>query len=88
MSPLASRATRKNASAFLLNARGCCSVETLLSPPQRGRRKQRDFYGKKEIFLVGARIARLFQRVTNLHTFFWGQGPHKENGSVRKEQKR
>ena len=44
--PAASRATRKNAPAFLLNARGLSRVQTLLSPPQKGRRKLRGFLRK------------------------------------------
>ena len=37
-----------------------------------GLRKRRDFYGKKGIFLVGARIARPFQCETNFLTVLWG----------------
>ena len=56
--------TQKTLSHFLLNTRGFCRVQTLLSPPQKGRRKRRYFYGKMGLFLVGATISRPFQRET------------------------
>ena len=37
----------KNAIAFLLNTRGSHIAKTLLSPPQRGRRKRRTTSGKR-----------------------------------------
>ena len=41
------RYTQKTLSHFLLNTRGLSRLQILLSPPQKGRRKRRDFYGKK-----------------------------------------
>ena len=37
----------KTLSHFLLNTRGLSRLQALLSPPQKGRRKRRGFYGKK-----------------------------------------
>jgi hypothetical protein len=41
--------TQKTLPHFLLNTRGLNRQQTLLSPPQKGRRKLQTFYGKKNI---------------------------------------
>ena len=38
--------TQKTLSHFLLNTRGCSIAKTLLSPPQKGRRKLQEFLRK------------------------------------------
>ena len=67
--------TQKTLSHFLLNTRGSCIAKTLLSPPQRGRRKRRDFYGKN-IKPVGTGLPDCpFQCETNYALNLWGRAP-------------
>ena len=62
----------KNAIAFLLNTRGSHIAKTLLSPPQRGRRKRRTTSGKRTqipnkhislVFCSGRRGRRPLQKL-------------------------
>ena len=48
--------TQKTLSHFLLNTRGLSRVQTLLSPPQKGRRKHWDFLRREMRYLVGLRL--------------------------------
>ena len=77
MSPLAvARYTPKTLSHFLLNTRGLSRLQTLLSPPQKGRRKLQGFLRKEMLYFVGRGfISRRIQRETNLLSVIWGWGP-------------
>jgi hypothetical protein len=79
--PKLSRATHKKCyRIFCSNARGCRREKTLLSPPQRGRRKYKDFY-RKNINPVGESSPlppRNSKLIYSPHR--WGRGPNRKSG--------
>ena len=52
--------TQKTLAHFLLNARGSCIAKTLLSPPQKGRRKHRGVLREERTNSAGRRKRRNF----------------------------
>ena len=92
--PVVACYTQKTLSHFLLNARGSCIAKTLLSPPQRGRRKHRGIL-REEHQTCRDRPHSLANDLdmsvpmrNKYRTQLLGQGPHMDSYSAWIEQKR